>query len=257
MRQMIKEMEEKPIESQGEDRLEMHDLSPKERRQKKKEKLKKDMEGMTGIEKASHLVRYFKWPVIITVALIIIGVSIGMTIYSNSRPTAMSYAIVNAADPDAVNVDTFTPYLEKYNLTKGYRVYGSTGIHLDPVNYEKEFDEDPNGTDYQSFPMMCFNNYYDIVISDEDGITYSAMQSIIHEADSFLDKELYEACKDRILYKTDYYGDEKPFAVDISDTEFAKSLNVGYDKVYLAFPGVSESNEHNAKQFLRYVLSLE
>jgi hypothetical protein len=42
--------------------------------------------------------------------------------------------------------------------------------------------------------------------------------------------------------------------INISDTAFAKSLNTGYDKVYIAFTGTTDENYERAMDFLEYIL---
>ena len=53
----------------------------------------------------------------------------------------------------------------------------------------------------------------------------------------------------------DSEGVEYFWAYDITNTDFAKQL--GYtEKVYLAFPGQSDSNKENAERFLIYLFKL-
>ena len=55
MRQMIKELEEKPTEITEKSRLDLQGLTRKEKRRIKKEQLKETMEGMPPLKKASYL----------------------------------------------------------------------------------------------------------------------------------------------------------------------------------------------------------
>ena len=58
MRQMIKELEEKPTEITEKSRLDLQGLTRKEKRRIKKEQLKETMEGMPPLKKASYLLYY-------------------------------------------------------------------------------------------------------------------------------------------------------------------------------------------------------
>ena len=105
--------------------------------------------------------------------------------------------------------------------------------------------------------MLCFNGFYDVMIMDEKGLEYCAMQEIIYPLRNYLPAEIYSAVESRICTADDHDGVNVPFAIDISDTDFAKGLNLGYDKVYLGFPGNTERNYVNAKRMLKFILHLD
>ena len=52
-------------------------------------------------------------------------------------------------------------------------------------------------------------------------------------------------------------GTSRTYAIDISDTQFAKNLNSGYSDVYVAFPGAIDRNYTNSLKFLEYVLGID
>ena len=105
--------------------------------------------------------------------------------------------------------------------------------------------------------MLCFNGYYDVMIMDEKGLEYCAMQEIIYPLRNYLPAEIYSEVESRICSADDNDGVNVPFAIDISDTDFAKGLKLGYDKVYLGFPGNTERNYINAKRMLKFILHLD
>jgi hypothetical protein len=48
-------------------------------------------------------------------------------------------------------------------------------------------------------------------------------------------------------------GNDAEMVIDISDTEFAKSLNLGYDDVYIGFPGDQQDNHERVADLLNYL----
>lgn len=52
-------------------------------------------------------------------------------------------------------------------------------------------------------------------------------------------------------------GTARTYAIDISDTQFAKNLDTGYADVYVAFPGVIDRNYTNSLRLLNYVLGID
>lgn len=240
-----------------EDNLELSTMSRRERRKAKTAKLKKNMENMSKGEKAGYIFSYYKWKIIMTIIVIAICIGLPLTIYKNTRPVAISYVIVNAEDPDTLNLTFVDDYIKTFNIKKPYRVNKDVDVHLDKETYMKEYMQNMDSSDYTELPLKCYNGFYDIIIMDEKGVEYCGMQEIIYPLKSYLPAELYSQVEDRIVETAGNNEVVVPFAIDISDTTFAKTLNLGYDKVYIGFPGATESNYKNAKRMLNYILGVE
>lgn len=80
---------------------------------------------------------------------------------------------------------------------------------------------------------------------------------ITYPLKKYLPADIYTLVEDRVVETAGYDGSVVPFAIDISDTDFAKSLNLGYDDVYIGFPGNTDQNYKNAKRMLKYILNLD
>lgn len=263
----IKEAVNKPqgvkgnIESEDnlerEDNLELHSMSFKERIKAKQNKLKRNMEGMSPKEKSFYILSYYKWQIITAIVVIVCAIALPVTIYRNTRPVAIAYVIVNCDAPEIINENFVDDYREFFGLQGNYQVRSDTSIHLDKDTYLEEFAQNRNDSVYTEFPMMCFNGFYDIIITDDVGAIYCGMQEIMCPLRNYLPADLYSQIEDRIFETENHDGDVVPFAIDISDTEFAKNLNLGYDKVYIGFPGTTEENYVNAKRMLKYILGVE
>lgn len=257
MREMIKELEEKPTVENAEDRLSLHAMTPKERRAAKKAMFSETISGMSAKEKFSYVVFYYKWYFIAVVAVLLIALSLSITIYKNSRPISLSYVVINQDENTPIDTAPIEKYIEDMGMTDGYRLLSNTEVQLDPETYLEEFNNNPNSSIYTEFPMMCYNGFYDVIITDEKGARYCGMQDIAYHVDLVLDADIYSVVQERVFIAPDNNGDNQKFAIDISDTEFAKSLNLSYDKVYIAFPGSYDNNLQSAKRLMRYIFDIE
>lgn len=253
----ISKTDSDPENVEHEDNLELHSLSFFARQRAKMNKLKKNMDGMNGMQKFAYIFSYYKWRILVAAIILAICILLPVTIYKNTRPIAISYVIVNAKDPDAVCTDFVDNYIETYNIKKPYRITYDVDVHLDKETYLEEFSQNTESSDYTELPLKCYNGYYDIIIMDEKGMEYCGMQEITYPLKNYFPADIYSQIEDRIAETAGYDGAVVPFAIDISDTSFAKSLNLGYDTVYLGFPGNNEQNYKNAKRILNYVLDIE
>ncbi len=240
-----------------EDNLELHSLSFRERQRARRQRLKDHMEGMTAGQKAGYILSYYKGKIILAIILLAVCIALPVTIYKKSRPVALSYCIVNSPEPSAVDTSFVDEYLDFYNLNGAYQIHNDLTVHLDKDTYLEEYSQNSSASVYTELPMLCFNGYYDIMIMDEKGLEYCAMQEIIYPLKAYLPADIYSQISDRICTADDNDGVTVPFAIDISDTDFAKGLNLGYDKVYLGFPGNTEQNYINAKRMVKFILHLD
>ena len=240
-----------------EDNLELHSLSFRDRQRAKRARLKEHMDGMSKGQKFGYILSYYKGKIILGLILLAICIAIPVTIYKKSRPVALSYCIVNAPEPSAVDTSFVDEYLDFYNLNGAYQLESDVTVHLDKDAYLEEYSQNSSASIYTELPMLCFNGYYDVMIMDEKGLEYCAMQEIIYPLRNYLPAEIYSEVESRICSADDNDGVNVPFAIDISDTDFAKGLKLGYDKVYLGFPGNTERNYINAKRMLKFILHLD
>lgn len=254
-----KEKSGKPVKEtvRTEDNLELHNLSFRERQRAKRQRLKEHMEGMTKSQKIGYILSYYKGRIILAIIVLAICIALPVTIYKKSRPVALSYCIVNSPEPSAIDTSFVDDYLDFYNLNGACQIHSDLTVHLDKDTYLEEYSKNSSASVYTELPMLCFNGYYDIMIMDEKGLEYCAMQEIIYPLKNYLPAEIYQSVDDRICKATDHDGVSVPFAIDISDTDFAKQLHLGYEKVYIGFPGNTEQNYVNAKRMLKYILHLD
>ena len=248
---------EKEDKEAAEDNLEMRLLPFRERMKAKRAKLKKTLSSMSKKEQFSYILFYYKWTFLAITIAIVCVVSITLTIYKNTRPFALSYAVLNISNPMDLNRDFEAEYIDYYGFPKKYQINLDAQRHLDKETYLKVLNSGQDSADYTGFPALCFNGRFDVVVTDEKGAEYCSMQEIFNPLQSYFPADIYPLLEDRIYEAANNDDVVMPFAIDISDTAFAKSLNTGYEKVYLGFPGTTDENYQHAKLFLKFVLGLD
>lgn len=249
MREMMKEFEEKPSEKNEDNRLDLKSMSKKERRKKEKEILKDTMSDMNSLEKFQYLIYYYKEKLLL-IGIIAILIAAGATsLYRATRPTSISYGVVNCInqmDFNTIAIEKYTKDIGKYN---GYQIKENINLGIT----RKDYEENGNSQLYINFLTLSNSDYYDVLFTDAEGAEFCCSENVFQPVDTYLDKEHYEMVKDRIYISKDKDGKAKEFAIDISDTEFAKSLNIGYKDVYIGFPGNSERNHTAVNDLLDYL----
>lgn len=247
----------KDVKEAAEDNLEMRLLPFRERIKAKRAKLKKTLSSMSKKEQFSYILFYYKWTFLAITIAIVCVVSITLTIYKNTRPFALSYAVLNISNPMDLNRDFEAEYIDYYGFPKKYQINLDAQRHLDKETYLQVLNSGQDSADYTGFPALCFNGRFDVVITDEKGAEYCSMQEIFNPLQSYFPADIYPLLEDRVYEAANNDDVVMPFAIDISDTAFAKSLNTGYEKVYLGFPGTTEENYQHAKLFLKFILGLD
>lgn len=274
MREMLKEFEEKPKEKEeadSEDRLAMALMSGKERRAKKRSLMKARMAEMSRKEKIKYIIYYYKWYFLFGVAAVLVFGSLAIAIYKNSRPVSLAAAVLNADDPLAVSDKPFEQFVKDTKLNKGSRLLADAYYN---VTLEYELSNTSGNSNAISLAMLVKDNYYDVIITNLQGLEYCNYACILFFMDDYFDQEVLDKYKGRIYYSSDYADPEnakaainaktteilmavgdrsKPLAVNISGTEFAKKLNLGYEDVYICFPGGKDRNKDRAEKLLEYI----
>lgn len=262
---------DKPEEAEftGEDNLELHKMSPSERRKAKRERFKKNTEGMTKKEIFSYFLYYYKWPVIFGALFIFVAIYAAISIYNNTRPIALGYALINSSDPDHLNQAVIDEYMDCYGFDSGYQIMDDKEVRMSYEEYEQLASQGnmDNNTDYSQFPLLCWNGYYDIIFTDKAGLEYCSRESVIEPLENAFTKDLndiiYGSYSDLFIESPDYEGKSVDYAIDVSDCEKIKELNLGLEEVYICFPASTPQNDDrdrnlsNRKRFLKFIFDLD
>lgn len=258
------------FDSDAENSLEKKFMSKKELKAYKKAERKHMLSNYSPKERLGYYIHYYKWHVLIILILAVILGKFAYDFIRGAMPSALSVALLNA--------ETSTYYAEY--IDKAMRDYYSDISKYEKITVESDYsislstywDDFLNSsstelTDAEELAYKQRADMYDVIISDEDGILYCATAGITTSVDYYLDEELYSVVKDNVLiYEgpkegTSTSGDSyvsvgDVMAIDISDTDFAKGLNLDYDDVYIAFPGTTSENFENAVRFVRMIYGL-
>ena len=243
----------------SENALELHSMQRKERRKIKKQQYLETTKDMTKLQKLSYFFTYYKWYVIAPIVVILLLLYLGVTIYNNSLPVELSYVILNAKDPNQVNLDFVGKYEDYHKITCKHKIDKNVNCKV-TYSYFKEHEESivtRTDTDYSILSMKGGEGYYDVIIGDMDGLKYCSTSQIISPLQTYFGSDTYQVLEDKMVKLDNYFGEKTPFALDISDTEFARNLNLGYDEVYLAFPGTTEQNRTNAYRMIEYIYNIK
>lgn len=244
-----------------EDKLEFATMSRKERRAAKRKRLKETTEGMTFVQKLQYFLYAYKMEILLPLIVITAISLIVVAFFRGSKPIALSYAVVNCEDLEALDPSVIeTDYWNYYSFDDNYQFQKVLDLKYDPSTSTNEASKDTESGNYIAFPTLCDENYYDIIITNKRGLEYLSESSIIHTLGEALPSDLYDIFtadyNDQITTSPAYTGKSAPYAINISDTDFAKKLNPGYDDVYICFPGVSEDNQKRVKQICNFIFDL-
>ena len=242
-------------ESIKEDNLELATMSFWERRKVKKARREKEMEGMTGWQRFKYLLYYYQWPIIITTFTAGCLIWLILAVTRSQPPVALSVAILNNAGDKYVDELLFDSYMDESNIRSTYRVVVES-FHLDQETLMQDFAQSPYSGDFSRFPIMARDSYYDIVLCDRGGLDYCANTEIARYPDYVMPTDIQEKLKPYEVKAKDVNGNYWVYGYDISDTEFAKSLDLGYTQIFLCFPGETTESQMHAEHFVRYIFNL-
>ncbi|MCM1272485.1 MAG: hypothetical protein NC225_11715 [Clostridium sp.] len=245
-------------EKTTEDNLELRSMSRRDRLAAKRERYRKNVEGMSKKERRSYFLYYYKFAIMGAILFLALAIYIPVTIYKNTRPVALSYAVLNTG-ANQIDKSFEDDYCRLFGLEKGYQVLSNTSVSLSLADYA-ENGGSSYSSDYMQFPTLCYDNYYDIIISDKAGIEYCGSSGMARPVESSLSAEFLATLQNdyhcSLLSVKDEDDNMVAFAVDISDTDFAKNLNTGYSDVFLSVAGTSDQNKSNAEKMLRFIYSI-
>jgi len=200
---------------------------------------------------------------------IFVAIYAAISIYNNTRPIALGYALINSSDPDHLNQAVIDKYMDCYGFDSGYQIMDDKEVRMSYEEYEQLASQGnmDNNTDYSQFPLLCWNGYYDIIFTDKAGLEYCSRESVIEPLENAFTKDLndiiYGSYSDLFIESPDYEGKSVDYAIDVSDCQKIKELNLGLEEVYICFPASTPQNDDrdrnlsNRKRFLKFIFDLD
>ena len=154
-----------------EDKLEFATMSRKERRAAKRKRLKETTEGMTFVQKLQYFLYAYKMEILLPLIVIIAISLIVVAFFRGNKPIALSYAVVNCEDLEALDSSVIeTDYWNYYGFDDNYQFQKVLDLKYDPSTSTNEVSKDAESGNYIAFPSLCDENYYDIIITNKRGL---------------------------------------------------------------------------------------
>ncbi len=252
---IIESDKESDTPSSSENFLENYTKNPFKRMLNERKRMSEAMKDMKASEKLKYFFEYYKWHVFVVFLIIFFILYMINFIYQRTLPVAMSYAILNNNVNADINTDIFKDYASYYGMDKGYKTEAVTDIILSaPEGSDDAEQQMVNNYKYMSFATYCSENYFDIIITDKDGMDICAEKQHIYPADQVLSQENLEKFRSMgILTESKGTDGTAVYGINISSVPAIQSMNLRYKTVYLCFPGVSEQNIENANKFVEYL----
>jgi len=237
--------------------LENYTKNPFKRMKNERKRMSEAMKDMNTVEKIKYFIYYYKWHVFVGFIIVFFILYIINFIYQRSLPVAMSYAIINNNNMNG-DTDTgiFKEYAAYYGMEKGHRTEAVTDIILSNSEIAEGSDgEMVNNYKYMSFATYCSEDYFDIVITDKEGMDICSSKSHIYPVDQILSSENLEKCRTMGLLTESKSADGSTafYGIDISAVPAIQGMHLRYNDAYLCFPGHSERNIENANKFFEFL----
>ncbi len=242
----------------AEDMLDMHYMSFRQRISYKRAQYKKKTGDMTGTQRLRFFFDYYKWQAIFTVCGICLAVLLGRTIYLNSQPMALGLIMINNSQREDMNLEE--------TIENDYRGYGSfgkydrfliiPGLSIDSVNYTNDVIATGSSdlSDYETLFYMTSAGSIDVILSDYEGVKYCVEQDLVYPIDMVFSEDILAPYADRLKVMTSYTGDERNYAIDVSDSPYLKEQGLKYSSAYIMFPSNIEENNERGLSFLKFLL---
>ena len=196
--------------------------------------LKIDMKPMTFAQKVDHIWSNFKEYIIVftLVAVAIIGYAVTLL---TAKDAALTCYTVNVELSEQGNTYICEDFLstignpEKEKIMVVYREY---------VENPSSMQIEDNSTVMTQIAAMVDAEALDVVISDKIGMEVCLSLGIYLELTEILTEEELAGMEGKIIYGIPEDSDVAyPFALDITDTDFAKDYVKAKDKVFIGFMG--------------------
>lgn len=241
-----------------EDALDMHFMSRKERIAYKRAQHKEKTSGMTTAQRFRFFFDYYKWQTVLTVSLIAFVVLLGRSIYLGTRPMALGLIVLNNIQSQETELSEVieADYRKCNTFGKHDRFMVITGLSIDPINYKSEtIAAGSNGlSDYETLYYLTSAGTIDVLLSDYDGLSYCVEQDLVYPIDMLFTEDALAPYQQRLKVMTSYTGEERSYAIDVSDSPYLKEQNLGYTSAYIMFPTNDPENNERALNFLEFLL---
>ena len=220
-------------------------------------KLKVDLKPMTWAQRLDHIWTYYKETLIITIAMLIVVIGVGSTVFAPKKELLMGGMYINtylSGEGESYLVSEYFEYLQgnpkKQEIQQYFRSFGEFGASVE---------------DYDSFNSviaMLYAEKVDYLLLNESSVgPFAGYEALLDLRKVFTQEELTQF-GDKVRYgqHSDSAGNPQgemiPIAVEITDLPFIQDCESYNNKVFLAF-SASAPNQDSLRGFWEYLLAWE
>lgn len=209
---------------------------------------KTDFRSLSNKAKVGYIWDYYRWPIVITIAIAAFVISLAYHYISYKEPL-LNVIMFNTLNSYNSTDEGFNEFLEEY----GYDPVEQ------PVSLSSNLiiqDDNPSASyqDYQALTMMVAAGGQDLFFGTGNTFMSYASQGAFIDLRTVLSEETLDAYKDQLIYITDEGSTEPyPCAVNLKNNEWL-SKNGYYNECYF---GIFFNSEHldTDKQFAEFLLN--
>ena len=211
--------------------------------------LKVDLEPMTFPEKIDHIWTYNKELILIVVGFGIL--IIGLLVAFLQKPDVVFCGfVINGELSEAGTNYLTTDYGNRLGVFGKQEVQLISGIY----NLELSSAAAYNDATMQQINAYCYDSSLDYILADKVALEAWVGADIYLDLREILGDEAYEQWKDKFLTCKLEDGTEIAYAVNISDTKFAKDCVTNKKEMYISFINNTQHLDR-CKDFWNYILA--
>ncbi len=237
-----------------EDALELHAMSPKERRRYKRQQEKEKLAELSFWRKVQYILMYYTWKFLAVVGAIALILLVAQRVYIATRPVALHIVLANDTGSEDITETITSMYKSYYEVRDDARFYVDTNCFIDPGETLTSL----NTSYYTKMMSALTHNSTHIVICDSPVIDYYAVDGYFLELKHGLPEDIWEQVSDRLYECDGPVEDSDYYAIDISGMEFTKEAGIQLEQPYLCIPTCLDDEKREiAFNFIRMILDME
>lgn len=219
----------------------------------KLKQLKESWPNMTGRERLEHLWAYYKW-VILVVLAVILGVSFLVNaIIQKNKQTVISGVALNVTVSEEGRTYLQQGYKEHFELTswKQQVLFRKMQITEGSENVADSYDN------LMNFAAMCSQKEVDYLLLNTGALDSLYPEGALKDLRQVYTQEELDNMGDVVVYKKDKKTEEMiPVALNITDSAFVKENISQKGNIYFGFVTNTPRLEQ-AKQMYEFILALK
>lgn len=204
-------------------------------------------------QKLEHIWIYYKWKIILPILSIVAAVSIGISVYENSKDSLLYAVFLNSGFNDETSdafMDDFIDYAELD--MKRSKVTLDASMYIHRTDGTSDTSSVSSG---QKLLAMFTSIEMDVIIGDQANFEYYAKQGSFVALDEIFPEEFLQEHTDRLVVTED--PDEKEVCLGIRITDSRKLKDIGAyqdeEPIILAVP-VTHMEDENIVKFVNFLL---